>query len=492
MVEANRKNEWYILTACILAVGLPLGSGLENQLINLLENKLYLYVISFFVGSAFLILSIKNMEGSPLNGVLYLLLSLLFMSRVQNKLSVNVFGFSVNLQLLFCAMAFLAFIAFNKINTRNRVSLFATYIGLTGLSVGFQTFDQGNFSGAKIFANGIIPIFIFFLMCNSVIRKSQDIENFAKFYKTIGLICILYGIIQPIIYTVDPYWTVRVPSIYYNPIPYACFLVMVTPFFWYFENSKLKPLRKICKQMTLQGLGLFGILQTGSRSCLVIYIIQVAFYALFSLQNFKLYTFCIWILLIALAVLGGNFAESYGYAVGDTLEFALRRFQQEGWYSTGASAHERVSALVEALRMFTENPVAGVGLGRFREEYYNTESFAESGIELDFAHSFILNQFAEQGIVFAPLALFLASQFFSNNIKKGIKINGCNSDLMKVTLISSVGFFITLCVVGGKLLHVNSSLEIMLYIPIVIMTTRCFENARVEESTLNKLQVMNK
>lgn len=109
--------------------------------------------------------------------------------------------------------------------------------------------------------------------------------------------------------------------------------------------------------------------------------------------------------LVCLSVLAAYFARRFGWrglAIGTVLSLPLFLFGGRGGEEASRSTIERIECWAEALAMWREHPILGVGLGRFNEYHYLT------------AHNSYLLPLAELGL--PGMALFSVILYLSAKV----------------------------------------------------------------------------
>jgi hypothetical protein len=274
---------------------------------------------------------------------------------------------------------------------------------------------------------------------------------------------------------------IRYVSVFYNPIIFANVIILLWPIAITFEPFKIKKNLKVIFLMrtTIILLSLISILLTDSRGGILVFMIQM-FWLLTKLKsnvyitnNIRYTAYFIILMVITIVFINIDFL----------LETVLRRFIESNPLDKGSSAFERLQGAFGGLELGSNNLFFGVGLGNFKQAYLSTSAASNALLELESAHNFIINLFAETGL-FITATWILIITIPLNRIRVArVWLHSKNKDSLYIALITSIaGYTATQFLFYGEFLHKNVGLPMVLYFIILALASSLYFMKKNEDS----------
>lgn len=311
---------------------------------------------------------------------------------------------------------------------------------------------------------GIVTPLIVYGLFVSVVRDMQGIKLMVNALGFVIVFCSLFAFVQPFINdNIADYFYLRLPSVFYSPVIFANVIILLWPFTLIYEPLGSGRLPKLTFAFRVIGvtISLVALLLTGSRGALVVSGVQI----LWLLRKFRVdnqhYVRCTryasYLMIFGILIIGFLNADFL-------LDTVLRRFAQTDFLEQGSSANERMLGALGGLELGFSNPFFGVGLGNFKYAYFGTSSATAGALELESAHNFILNLFAEVGLFGVALWLLIIANFLRRlNAAKNWLYAKNESSLYIVVKCSLLGYTATQFLFYGEFLHKNVGLPMVLY-----------------------------
>jgi len=246
-----------------------------------------------------------------------------------------------------------------------------------------------------------------------------------------------------------------------NPNTFACFTILTLFIYLFFMNNSATKWKKIIFRFTFFAV-LISIFFINSTAGYLAIISSVFTYTFLKSKNKSLIiAFFIFFLMLFLAI-PNPITERLSY-----------RFKSEGKWRDN-STNKRLILWTEAIHMFKDNPIFGIGFAKFKigNKIYNEKLFKSQRrgiIVFDVAHNDYLNILSENGII--GLGLYL-SMIFSIIYKLYKKYKNCNDEYLKKWYISSLSTIVGLAIF--QMFHT------VYYINIVNLTLIAFSSDAIE------------
>ena len=312
--------------------------------------------------------------------------------------------------------------------------------------------------GWTIWVCGILSPFLMYFIVVELFVSMADLELLLNSLVFVIFLSALFAMFQPLLsgQTAD-FLYLRLPSVYYNPVIFAGVIILLLPLAVFKMLSVKTAAGKLALALNVI-LIVIALMLTETRGGVVILILQVlwmlrshgmSFRKLFRrLRGNKLVVIPV---LIVLLVAAANF---------DMLsETVFRRFGHFDFSAPGNSAHERTLGWAAASEMGLEH-FFGVGLGNFRYAYPSTRSATRGLLELESAHNFYLNIFAELGVLGLALFISILGLCYSRlrATAREFSVRSHERSLKIYLQASFVGYIIFTFTNYGEFLHKNVSL----------------------------------
>jgi O-Antigen ligase len=357
--------------------------------------------------------------------------------------------------------------------------LFALFILLVMVS----SLVNNDSNAPSIILFGIGTPFLVYGLIESIIKNMQGLKFIVRALGFVVIFCSLFAFTQPFISgDVVDFFYLRLPSVFYNPIIFAGVILLLWPFTLIFEpfGSNRLPKLTFVFRVIGAGISLVALLLTGSRGAVVIGGLQIIWllckFKAANQHNARRIRYASYLILFGIFIV-------VIMNVDFLLDTVLRRFAQIDFTERGNSASERVLGALGGLELGFNNLFFGVGLGNFKYAYPFTSAASSGMYELESAHNFILNLFAEVGLIGVTLwLLVIASSFKRLNIAKKWLYEKHEEALHTVLMISLFGLTANQFLFYGEFLHKNVGLPMILYFVVLALISSLYYMQR-ERST---------
>lgn len=332
---------------------------------------------------------------------------------------------------------------------------------------------------------GIVTPLIVYGLFVSVVRDMQGIKLMVNALGFVIVFCSLFAFMQPFINdNIADYFYLRLPSVFYSPVIFANVIILLWPFTLIYEPLGSGGLPKLTFAFRVIGVAvsLVALLLTGSRGGVAVCGLQI-FWLLGKFRGSNQHyarrvRYAAYIMIFGILIIGFLNADFL-------LDTVLRRFAQTDFLEQGSSANERMLGALGGLELGFSNPIFGVGLGGFKDAYLSTSSASAGELELESAHNFILNLFAEVGTLGVALWLFIiASAIRRLGIAKDWLYSRHEPALYIVVKSSFIGYTATQFLFYGEFLHKNVGLPMILYFVVFGLVSSLYFMQRDEDRSI--------
>ncbi|PHQ90962.1 MAG: hypothetical protein COB42_04150 [Sulfurimonas sp.] len=420
-----------------------------------------IYVISFILFSILFSISIVLLLYKRYESVMVLLLALMFSTKLSDAVPIEYFTYTLTIESLAIFIFFLIYYFQERKILFDSFSFFSILlIVLAFISLQFND----SIDGFTILISGILAQLVLYQIITMKTTTYQQIQSIIQILILILGVVTLFTVLQVFINYGDIAYIfkVRFSSIFYNPVIYSVALVGLWPFLFLVKITKRFNLKYIV-QVILLSFFLISLISTQSRGAFIIFILQLIYMTvIFKSHIFKYKILLSFIFIIIISTIWLNI---------DLLDFSTssRLFNMTN-FTAGTSEGQRLLAAQIGLHIGYNNLWTGVGLGNFNLAYNLTEYIHVSTENLSSAHNFLLNIFAELGILGA---LFWSSMIFSI-IYKLIKLRNYLENhhilMYHVFIVSFLGITMYQILFYGEFIHINKFISFHMVIYFTIMS----------------------
>lgn len=453
---AQKSTGFIILIIFILVLyGFKTSVG---QLAEVFPEGLYRYAATAFIGGSVCIWFL--MPFSPSASLFLLLLLLPLGARLSEYCLLEIGDVIVTIDVITIWITAIIAIGVHGI----RRDMLAIYAGLFVILAVLSSMVNIDIFAPTIICCGILTPFLVYGVIVSVIRDIRSVKLIAKALGFAVVFCSFFAFSQPYIGgTVADYFYIRLPSIFYNPVIFANVIILLWPFTLIYEPVGANRMPALTFVLRAVGVAasFSALLLTGSRGALVVFVVQALWlrgkFLTGSKHKVRYARYSFYLIAVGLSVAA--------YANVDFLrDTLLRRFYNLDFFEQGNSAHERVMGVLGAFELGFTNPFFGVGLGNFKYAYPYTNAATSGMLELETAHNFILNLFAEIGLFGVAVWLLGLAGVLKrlNSVKKWLYAKR-ESSLYAVVKCSLLGYTATQFLFYGEFLHKNVGLPMIFY-----------------------------
>lgn len=429
-----------------------------SQFSQLFPGGIYRYAATVFISGVICVWMLMRLK--PTVAIFLLLVILPLGARLSEFFTLEFGDMIVTVDAIAIWIAALISIRVHGLRRDNFFVYFASFILLVMVS-SLVNIDS---NAPSIILCGIVTPFLVYGLIKSVMKDMQGIKLIVRALGFVIIFCSFFAFAQPFINdNVADFFYLRLPSVFYNPIIFAGVILLLWPFTLIYEPFGSNRLPKLTFAFRVIGAGvsLVALLLTGSRGAVVICGLQILWllikFRVDNQHNARRIRYASYLMILGIfivVILNVDFL----------LDTVLRRFSQADFSERGNSASERMLGAFGGLELGINNLFFGVGLGNFKYAYPFTSTASTGMFELESAHNFILNLFAEVGLIGAALWLLLiASSFKRLNIAKDWLYARHESALHTVLKSSLFGFTANQFLFYGEFLHKNVGLPMILY-----------------------------
>ena len=459
---ASAWNDWGFLGALLGVLSLlafvTIGGLLDNFPPGIYQTTSEIFV--FGAAVTWFLLPFR-----PFHSLALLLILLPLGARLSEFFSPDFLGVVVTLDVLVLWItSVLVLLALGFRKGDRMLAVFMAFVGAAAVS-SLVNMAPG---GPTIILCGILPPFLIYLMIVKVVDSAKRVKGIIAVLNYTALLCALFAMAQPLINgRIMEFFYIRFASVFYNPIIFANVLTLLWPFLLVFEPFGSGNAPKWT--LAIRGLALIvvlgSLLLTGSRGAMVICALQGLWLSrkIYNRGNLGKRRSRL-LLFLGLVMMGS--ALIYNREV--LVETVFRRFTQVDFAAQGNSAHERMLGFKGGVEIGLANPLFGVGLGNFRYAYPHTSTAASGTLELESAHNFIVNLFAEMGASGLILWLaLLAIAFVRIKAAKSWVIERLGLQTHSTILCAFVGYTATQGLFYGEFIHKSVGLPMVLYFTVI-------------------------
>lgn len=456
-ISHSKATLGFLSLGAVLLLFLAL-KGLFGQFASLFPAGLYRYsALVFSVGTLFVwgMIAIR-----PVRALFMLILLMPFAARLSEYWVLEVDSLVVTLDVISIWVSAIISISIYKGKRDVMWVFFILFLALVSVSSAVS----GNSGALTIILCGIVTPFLVYTLTTTHLRELGHARTLVNALALLTVVISAFAFAQPIISgDVADYFYLRLPSVFYNPVIFANVIVLLWPFILISgPRSGGGSTRLVYAVKVLAVFAALGaLLLTGSRGALLICSLQLVWlYRRFyragqKTTRFNQYStyFIVGILLMVML--------AYSETLFSTV---FRRFSYIDFHEQGNSAYERILGFMGGVELGVNNPLLGVGLGNFRDEYAYTIAAASGQLELESAHNFILNLFAETGFLGLIIWVCILWQAF-RRLRMScawLRSKGAH-DVSVVLLASFMGYTATQALFYGEFLHKNVGLPTTLY-----------------------------
>ncbi len=224
----------------------------------------------------------------------------------------------------------------------------------------------------------------------------------------------------------------RIVGLFAHPNHLGTMMNLVLPFFLYYFAKSSRITERLLFALTTF-IGFLCLYLSGSRGALAAFIISlmISIFITFILFHktllFKRYFIPLFITLMSIAIASGAL-------------YNLQKSRIDAWNESGG---ERLLMYNASYEMWVDNPITGVGLANWKENYYSPKYHPMAGKEknLDMPHNMFLYFLSTAGIIGAISYIFYIITTFLSLCKKAISFPS-HPWLFTVILISFFSFLI--------------------------------------------------
>lgn len=463
----------YFLIFGVILLAILYGIKISvSQFSQLFPAGLYKYTAITFISGVICVWML--MKFKPTVAVFLLIALLPLGARLSEYFSLEIGDIVVTVDVIAIWISALISIRTNGLRRLMR-DKFLVYFGWFIALVAVSSIVNLDSYAPTIIFSGIFTQFLIYGLVVSVVRDMQGIKLIVNALGFVIVFCSIFAFAQPFINdNVAIFYYLRLTSVFYSPVIFANVIVLLWPFTLIYEPFGSGRLPKLTFVFRVIGvaISLVALLLTGSRGALVVCGMQ----SLWLLKKFRVdnqykarrnhY--------VAYLIICGVFIIAFINA-DFLLDIVLRRFSYVDFLESGNSARERMLGALGGLELGFSNPFFGVGLGNFKYAYPFTSVASAGMYELESAHSFILNLFAEVGLFGVALwLLVIASSFRRLNIAKDWLYVKHESALYIVLKCSLLGYIAVQFLFYGEFLHKNVGLPMILYFVVLGLVSSLF------------------
>lgn len=453
-----QKNQVFIFLGIGVIIAVYLLKIGITQFSSLFPSGLYRYAATGFIMGV--LLTCGLMFYRPLAALFLLLLILPLGARLAEFFKIELSDLVFTVDVIAIWMIASISILIHGLRRDKLLIYFALFLMiLTILSLA-----KNNINSVSVMLNGVLTPFMIYILTKNVVKKYNDFKAIVMVLALVAFLCSLFAFAQPIINdNVADLVYLRLVSVFYNPIIFANVLLLLWPFILIVgsgDKNQFVKLTVALKSMALI-VSLAALFFAGSRGADVICGLQILWIInknysdhKNSLRKYRLQGFVVGVIIITLIAFNLEFLT----------ETIFRRFFQSNSYDEGSSASERFLGAMGALELGFSNIFMGVGLGEFKDAYQTTYAASIGQLDLESAHNFVLNLFAEVGIF--GLTIWLLIIFYVNRRLGVMKSWFGSMDKLftyRALQISFVGYTASQFLFYGEFLHKNVGLPMVLY-----------------------------
>ncbi|HAT29420.1 MAG TPA: hypothetical protein DCW29_00785 [Janthinobacterium sp.] len=479
MARWRARVDWRMCGVALLVGALGLGAAaMVAQFGQWYPSGIYRDAARIFMCGVLLVWLLMAVKPSAALALLFVMLPIGARLAEYFKFDLDVLMITVDVVAIWGA----ALISFSLRGLR-RDEMHLCFLLFVGVAA-FSSLYNGAVAGAGIIVNGVLTQFLMYALVCSHLRDVAAVKRLLSVLAFVVVFCALFGFVQPVINhdPLEDFFYMRIPSVFYNPIIFANVIILLWPFLLVFEIFPPGRRRRLTYALRAGGLvaALGALLLTGSRGGCVICALQIVWLLTkFKKINrvsprgmrFGLYG-CLGLAAL-LAAMNVDFL----------LETVLRRFAQIDFSAQGNSASERVLGALGGIELGLKNPIFGVGLGNFKFAYPHTAAALRGSLELESAHNFILNLFAEVGGLAALLWLAITGMVFHRleKLQKWL-CDGGEPTLYFVLKSGLWGGTATLFLFYGEFLHKNVGLPMIFYFSVLGVVSALYFIKRIDQN----------
>jgi O-antigen ligase len=320
---------------------------------------------------------------------------------------------------------------------------------------------------------GILTQFIMYQIIEITCNSLADIKRLIAILTCVIQFCCLFAFIQPFLNRGGlDYFNIRFSSVFYNPVIFASVIILLWPFCFALELPRAFSRRiGIALKFVMISICLIVLLLAGSRGGVLVFIIQILL-IVFNIRrmNKRAAKTAYAVAAVAIIFIGIVFWTN-GDIIINTVA-GLRRFSSVDFNEAGSSADERVLGFRGGLELGTSYPLFGVGLGNFRYMYPITNAASGGMLALESAHNFIVNLFAEVGIIATIIWIAMLVLIFGRLRKIKKYLQSTEEYILYISLlVSFIGFTLYGFVFYGEFVHNNVGLPMLLYFVVMAMAS---------------------
>lgn len=453
----EEKFTFLIYGVMLLAIFYGIKTSV-SQFSQLFPEGLYKYAAITFISGIICVWMLMMFKP---NVALFLLLALLPLGvRLSEYFSLEIGDIVVTADVIAIWVSVIISISVHRLRRDSLSIYFGSFVAFVVVS---SLVNLDSLAPTIILFGIVTPLIVYGLFV-SVVRDMQGIKLIVNALGFVVVFCSLFALVQPFINdNIADYFYLRLPSVFYSPVIFANVIILLWPFTLISEPFGSTRLPKTTFVVRVIGVAMsfVALLLTGSRGALVVCGVQV----LWLLRKLRVDNqhctsrtrYASYLMIFGILIIGFLNADFL-------LDTVLRRFAQTDFAEQGSSANERILGALGGLELGFSNPLFGVGLGNYRYAYLGTSSAATGALELESAHNFILNLFAEVGLFGVALWLLIIANFLRRlNVAKNWLYTNNESSLYIVVKCSLWGYTATQFLFYGEFLHKNVGLPMVLY-----------------------------
>ncbi len=432
-----RGRLYYLVIYSILFLNIYSILSLYTMLHISYYKVAYICMLLFFFSSLVMLLIKSNHASIGL-----LLVSLFFASRLSGELMISFDDYIVTLDfILIFTYGIIMYFVYNM--HFHYIVVLYILIAAIQLLVGVIHYNKDFLT---IIINGVLPQIMIIMYILEYLKTMQGFYTTTFFFKIISILVIGYGLIQPLLNfngSLISLYSLRISSVFYSPVIFPIALLILWPLI--LIN---KPDKKINKYYSfiIFSIVFLTIALTQSKGALLILLIQTIYIikSVYKVKHFLVKMIFFAFLLFFTPIFDLNIFSRIG-------EISL---------STDTSTGERLLGIYAAVQFGLNNLIFGIGLGNFNHYFINSDYSAISGVDLESAHNYLLNIFAESGLIVTTIWLFiqytlLRKILYGINNEKFVKYK-YNLQLFFIALLGSLLYQILF---GNEFFHLHNNVN---------------------------------
>jgi hypothetical protein len=458
LYKLYRENREFVVAGICVIIAIYIISVGVYQFAFLFPEGQYQYAASvFFAG---VVLSCGLILYRPVVALALLILILPLGVRLAEYLTIELGDLIFTVDVIAIWMITLIYIFIHGLRGDRLLVYFSSLLIILTIS-SFVNLSAESFG---IMLCGVVSPCAIYILTRNIVRKDRDFKLIILILALISILCSLFAFVQPIINDkISDFVYLRLVSVFYNPIIFANAMLLLWPYVLIADPFDVNKFQKINNAFKTIGvfISLTALFFAGSRGADVICGIQILWILKKKYSDRKVnlqhYRFQFFVVAIGIVFLMSLYSEFL-------TETIFRRFFQSNSFDEGSSASERILGAMGAMEIGLSNLLIGVGLGGFKIAYLTTHAASIGELDLESAHNFILNLFAEGGLVALVIWLLMLFCIYRRLDATKFWFESINNLFTYRALQASIfGYTASQFLFYGEFLHKNVGLPMILY-----------------------------